>query len=245
MEEPEEGQTTVEESQLSEVSSEHLKEQVELVRQLAQAVSKGFREPPLPSWKKVLYPVLVFGVLFLVVFLLIFDRSRRQLIASVGEGWSSVYGDRQNEIFRLPPPPLKAVQTRAVISTGRATVGGAEEEEAGVLFLDKKPPELGKEEGKETLAQAVILAKNSFNEAAYNLLRATSETAGALTENSIPEFEFQDWRPVKDDPPEAWIDLVVKRQSDGELVHLIWSVHTETERLTPLSQAARDLEASR
>ena len=244
MEEPEEGQTAVEESQLPEISSEHLKEQIELVRQLAQAAPPVFRERPLSGWKQIVYPVLVFGVLFFVVFLLIFDRSRLQLIASIGEGWSSTYGDRKNEIFRLPPPPPKAVQTQAVILTGRIPVGGAEEEE-GVLFLDRKPPALGKEKGGEAPSRAVILAKNSFNEAAYTLLRATSETAGELTKNNIPEFEFQDWRPVKDDPPEAWIDLVVTRRSDGELVHLIWSVNTETERMTPLSQAARDLQASR
>ena len=243
MEEPEESQAQAEESQPAEVSSEHLKEQMELVRQLAQAVPKGFREPPPSSWRKVLYPVLVFGVLFLVVFLLIFDRSRRQLIASVGEGWGSVYGERQTEIFRLPPPPPKAVQTRAVISPGRVIIGGAEEEEEGVLFLDRQPPALGREEEEEAPA-AFILAKNSFNEAAYDLLRATSEAAGDLTESRIPGLEFQDWRPVKDDPPEAWIDLVVTRRSDGELVHLIWSVNTETERMTPLSQAARDLESS-
>ncbi len=243
MEDPEESQTTVEESQLPEISSEHLQEQIELVRQLAQAAPPVFRERPLPGWKQVLYPVLVFGVLFFVVFLLIFDRSRLQLIASMGEGWSRSYGDRQNEVFRLPPPPPKAVQTRVVTPIGRISVGGTEDE-AGVLFLDKNPPVLGKEKGEEAPA-AVILAKNSFNEAAYNLLKATSETVGELTKNNIPEFEFRDWRPVKDDPPEAWIDLVVTRGSDGELVHLIWSVNTETERMTPLSQAARDLEASR
>ena len=243
MEEPEEDQTTVEESELPEISAEHLNEQIELVRQLAQAAPPLFREPPLANWKQVVYPLLVFGVLFLVVFLLIFDRSRQQLIASMGEGFSSAYSDRQREIQRLPPPPPKAVQTRTVTPTGRISIGGAEEEEGGVLFLDRQPPGLGKE--KEKAPAAVILAKNPFNEAAYNLLKATSETAAELTRNNITEFEFQDWRPVKDDPPEAWIDLVATRRSDGELVHLIWSVNTENERTAPLSQAARDLEASR
>ena len=114
----------------------------------------------------------------------------------------------------------------------------------GVLFLDKQPPALGKAK-EEKAPAAIILAKNSFNKAAFNLLTATSETVAELTQNNIEGFDFQDWRPVKDDPPEAWIDLVVTRGSDGELVHLIWSVNTETERMTPLSQAARDLEASR
>jgi len=240
MEEPEENQTTVEESQLPEISSEHLEEQIELVRQLASAAPPVFRERPLPGWKQVVYPVLVFGVLFFVVFLLIFDRSRVQLIASMGEGWNSLYAERQREILRLPPPPPKAVQTRAVFPAGRVPVGGAGEEEGGVLFLDRQPPVLGKEE--EEAPAAIILAKNSFNEAAYDLLKETSETVGNLAQNNIAEFEFQDWRPVKDDPPEAWIDLVVTRRSDGELVHLIWSVNTENQRTAPLSQAARDLE---
>jgi len=61
MEEPEENQTTVEESQLPEISSEHLEEQIELVRQLASAAPPVFRERPLPGWKQVVYPVLVFG----------------------------------------------------------------------------------------------------------------------------------------------------------------------------------------
>ncbi len=96
MEESEEGQTTEEEYQPPEISSEHLQEQIELVRRLAQAAPPVFREQPLPGWKQVASPVLVFGVLFFVVFLLIFDRSRLQLIASMGEGWSRSYGDRQN-----------------------------------------------------------------------------------------------------------------------------------------------------
>jgi hypothetical protein len=162
----------------------------------------------------------------------------------MGEGWSSTYGDRQNEVFRLPPPPPKAVTTRTVFPSGRIFLGGAEEETEGVLFLDKQPPALGRAK-EEKAPAAIILAKNSFNKAAFNLLKATSETVAELTQNNIEGFEFQDWRPVKDDPPEAWIDLVVTRGTDGELVHLIWSVNTETERINPLSQAARDLEASR
>ncbi len=91
----------------------------------------------------------------------------------------------------------------------------------------------------------MVLAQNPLNEAAYNLLRETGEAAAELGENKHPEFEFKGWRSVKDDAPEFWIDLIVTRRSDGQEVHLIWSVNTETKRLTALSQAARDLEASR
>lgn len=241
MKESEEDQAKPEESTPPTVSSQHLKEQAELFRQLAKSGLEEVYERSLLGWKKYLYLSLVFGVLFLVVFLLLADRSRRQLIASAGEGWSRLSGAEQNEIFRLPPPPPQAVQTKVLIPGGSASTGGAEEEPVGVLFLDETLP--GPERRERTPAP-LVLAKSPFNEAAYDLLTQTGEVAGELTENHISEFEFKGWRPVKDAAPEFWIDLVVMRRSDGEEVHLIWSVNTETGQVTPLSQAARDLEAS-
>jgi hypothetical protein len=55
-------------------------------------------------------------------------------------------------------------------------------------------------------------------------------------------LEFSSWRSVKDESPEFWIDLVAFRQPEEEEVHLIWSVNTENERVSALSQAARNLE---
>jgi len=242
VQESEDKKTDAEDSKSSTVRSQDLKEQAELFRQLVKAEPQDTFERPLPVWKKYLYLSLVFAVLSLVVFLLIADRSRRQLIASAGEGWSRLSGAEQDEIFRLPPPPPEAVKTRVLIPSGTVATADSEDLQTGVLFWDQT---VSSPEREEQTQAPVVLARNPLNEAAYNLLRETGGVAGELSENKLPEFEFEGWRSVKDDAPEFWIDLVVTRRSDGQEVHLIWSVNTETQRLTALSQAARDLEASR
>ncbi|MCZ6879083.1 MAG: hypothetical protein O7G29_13160 [Acidobacteria bacterium] len=242
MQESEDKKTEAEDCKSPIVSSQDLKEQAELFRELAKAEPQKIFERPLPAWKKYLYLSLIFAVLCLVVFLLIADRSRRQLIASAGEGWNRISGAEQNEIFRLPPPPPQAVRTRVLISGDTVASADDEEQPMGVLFWNQT---LSSPERNEQTAAPVVLAHNPLNEAAYNLLRETEEVTGELGENNHPEFEFKGWRSVKDDAPEFWIDLVVTRRSDGQEVHLIWSVNTETNRITALSQAARDLDASR
>jgi hypothetical protein len=117
-----------------------------------------------------------------------------------------------------------------------------EEESPGVLFLDEFPSVPEQEE--ETPAPEV-LAKGPANEAAYILLREKSATVADLSNNQLQEWEFQSWKPVKDTPPEFWVDLVAVRKSDAQEVHFIWSIDTETAQVRALSQAARDLESSR
>ena len=242
MQESEDKKTEAEDSSSPTVSSEDLKEQAQLFRELAKAHPQEVFERPLPGWKENVYLGLVFAVLCLVVFLLIASRSRRQLIASAGERWNRMSGAEQDEIFRLPPPPPQAVQTRVRIAGDTVVAADDEEQPMGVLFWNQTPTS---PERREQTEAPVVLAQNPLNEAAYDLLRETGQVAGELTENKHPEFEFKGWRSVKDDLPEFWIDLVVTRRSDGQEVHLIWSVNTETNRITALSQAARDLEASR
>ncbi len=242
MQESEGKKTEAEDFKSPTVSSQDLKEQADLFRELAKAEPQKIFERPLPGWKKYFYLSLIFAVLCLVVFLLIADRSRRQLIASAGEGWNRISGAEQDEIFRLPPPPPEAVRTRVLISGDTVASSDDEEQPRGVLFWNQTP---SSPDRQEQTAAPVVLAQNPLNEAAYNLLRETGEVAAELGENKHPEFEFKGWRSVKDDAPEFWIDLIVTRRSDGQEVHLIWSVNTETNRITALSQAARDLNASR
>ena len=242
MQESEDKKTEAEDFESPTVRSQDLKEQAELFRDLAKAEPQEIFERPLPEWKKYLYLSLVFAVLFLVVFLLIADRSRRQLIASAGEGWNRISGAEQDEIFRLPPPPPQAVQTRVLIAGDTVAAANDEEQPTGVLFWNQTP---SSPDRSEQSAAPVVLAQNPLNEAAYNLLSETVEVAAEISENKHPEFEFKGWRSVKDDVPEFWIDLVVTRRSNGQEAHLIWSVNTETNRITALSQAARDLEVSR
>ncbi|MDA2933520.1 hypothetical protein MYX82_04170, partial [Acidobacteria bacterium AH-259-D05] len=145
-------------------------------------------------------------------------------------------------IYRLPPPPPRAIRTRVVTPEVGSPADRTAEEPPRVLFLDSTPVVRGRE---ETPSAPVVLAKTPANEAAYHLLLEASEAAGELSQNALSEFEFSTWRPVKDKPPEFWIDLVATRRSDGQEVHLIWSVNVEGEVVAALSQAARDLETDR
>ena len=219
-----------------EVSFGHLKDQAFSSRQSAAAQAGDFFERPVAGWKQLLYLVLVFGSLFSVVFLLIEEESRHQVIASVG---GVLYQGERVEINRLPPPPPKVIQARVVIAQGTGTSAPSPEEPRGILFLDQDPVRRGVEEATPAPVQ---LPRTEFNQVAYNLLVRLSDAAARLSENSLEGLEFSSWRSVKDESPEFWIDLVAFRQPEEEEVHLIWSVNTENERVSALSQAARDLE---
>ncbi len=221
-----------------EVSFGHLKDQAFSSRQSTAAQAGDFFERPVAGWKQLLYLVLVFGSLFSVVFLLIEEESRHQVIASVG---GVLYQGERVEINRLPPPPPKVIQARVVIAQGTGTTAPSPEEPRGILFLDQDPVRRGVEEEAPAPVQ---LPRTEFNQIAYNLLVRLSDAAARLSENSLEGLEFSSWRSVKDASPEFWIDLVALRQPEEEEVHLIWSVNTENERVTALSQAARDLETS-
>jgi hypothetical protein len=54
-------------------------------------------------------------------------------------------------------------------------------------------------------------------------------------------MELVEWKPVRSQPPEFYIDVVVRRE--GQILHYIWAVDVERQTIRPLSQAARELEA--
>jgi hypothetical protein len=222
------------------LNSAQLKNQAHAFRQGATEQSREFYERPLAGWKQCLYLTLVLGSLFSVVFLLIVDKSRQQFIASFGR---ILYQGERSDINRLPPPPPKVIQARVVIAEGTGFSAPSPEEPRGVLFLDQDPDRIRREE--EAPPAPVELPRTESNEGAYNLLVSLSDAAAQLSQKGLEELEFSNWRTVKDEPPEFWIDLVAVRKPEGEEVHLIWSVNTESERVIALSQAARDLEADR
>jgi len=221
------------------MGSGQLKDQAHSFRQSAVSQSKELYERPLAGWKQVLLLILVLGSLVAAVFLLIEDESRRQLLTSAG---GMLYQGERADINRLPPPPPKVIQARVVTAeTSGISVAGSEEPR-GVLFLDQDPVRIRGEE--EVPASPAELPRTESNQVAFDLLVTLSDAAAKLSQNGLDELEFSSWRPVKDESPEFWIDLVATRQPEGEELHLIWSVHIENERVTALSQAARDLEAS-
>ncbi len=79
---------------------------------------------------------------------------------------------------------------------------------------------------------------------AFQMLKDKSVVAQALIEGELQEdLNYQEWKMVRAREPEFWIDLIAQRSSDQGELHLIWSVNTETGVVTPMSQAARDLNA--
>ena len=85
MSESENDPTQENQTEEPEVSSGNLKDQAFSSRQSTAAQAGEFFERPLAGWKQLLYLFLVFGSLVSVVFLLIMEESRQQLIVSVGE----------------------------------------------------------------------------------------------------------------------------------------------------------------
>ena len=243
MADPTEGKRTTAQTPEPPAGDADLRQQAELFRGLRAEAPTRFAEEPLSGWKKFLYLTSIFFVLLAVIYLLVFGQARRQLIASVGEQWARFYTVEQDEILRLPPPPPQAVKARTVTQVP-LVVGPEREETTGVLFLDEQPFGTSPPE-EEKQPVAVVPPKTDANREAYTLLTEQSEDIRQLVSNSISEFEFEEWQPVKDNPPEFWIDLVVVRPSDGQKVHMIWSINGESGRIRPLSQAARDWQASR
>ena len=79
---------------------------------------------------------------------------------------------------------------------------------------------------------------------AFEMLKDKSVVAQKLIEGELQEdLNYQEWKMVRAREPEFWIDLIAQRSSDQGELHLIWSVNAETGVVTPMSQAARDLDA--
>ena len=103
------------------------------------------------------------------------------------------------------------------------------------------PPE---EEKGEADSQPATTPKDDSSNLAFQMLKAKSTVASKLVEGEMVEdLRYREWKTVRRDGPEFWIDLIVYRSTDRTEFHLIWLVNTDTGTVTPLSQAARDLQS--
>jgi hypothetical protein len=88
------------------------------------------------------------------------------------------------------------------------------------------------------------LREEERSQEAFEMLRDKSVVAQRLIEGELQgDLNYQEWKMVRAREPEFWIDLIAQRSSDQGELHLIWSVNAETGVVTPMSQAARDLDA--
>ncbi len=225
-----------------------LKKQAELLRQLSRKSWDESNQSELASWKQFVYLLIIVGALISVVILLVSEHNRRQLIVSLGEGWIQLAGPQQQKIFRLPPPPPKRPEPKVSRPTFTAAGSETSGDPPQAIFADPEVTArkgVGKR-GRETFGILTPVAppKTSMNEQAYGVLREESDLVSRLVGGSLSELEFKTWKPLKDRPPEFWIDLTAIRRADGQQIHLIWSVNLESNEITALSQEARDLEGT-
>ncbi len=167
------------------------------------------------------------------LWLLFSPDTRQTMILSLGEGWARFsMGNREIEIIQLPPPPPRELVPRLDLRQLEIDF-----EADNQLLLEES---LSAETEKPTF---VPPPKTSSSRAAFQLLTQESKVAGSLVAGTLEGFSFTDWRPLKSDPREHWIDLIAVGTSDGSEYHLVWQVNLEGKRVEPLSQNARDLEA--
>ena len=225
-----------------------LKKQADLLRQVSRKGWDGSNESELAKWKQCVYLLIILGALIAVVILLVSENNRRQLIASLGDGWIQLSGPHQQKIFRLPPPPPKRPESKLSQSTFAVASSKPSEDPPQEIFANSEVT-AKKEVGKRGRERFGILApaaplKTAMNEQAYGVLQEESDLVSQLVGGDLSEFEFKTWKPLKDKPPEFWIDITAVRRVDGQEIHLIWSVNLESNAITALSQEARDLEGT-
>ena len=185
------------------------------------------------------YTLLTFTVLFAAIILLSLASVRQGLITNVHQQWSEWTASASStEIFRLPSPPPRVIEREVAVRTAPVLVPA--EDRMEVLYADGEEGAPSPRQGKKP---DVILEKTKDSIAAYDLLSKKSPVVRDLKEGKYPRYKFVEWRAVKNSAPVFWIDLLASESSDGQQLHLVWSVNLETGDLSALSQAARDLES--
>jgi hypothetical protein len=217
------------------LDSERLRQQAEEIRRDASLVAPPSTAAP-SRLAQAAYLVLLVVVVAAVIFLIASERSRLGLIETVAAAWGRATGTESAEIYRLPAPPPKAVEPRVVLQgTPTFTYRSSPQLEGGQPIDERYGPDAA-----EPARRPGPPERTAGSNAAYQLLTQKSEHARRLSTNAIPEYQFKEWRPVRNEPPDFWVDVIATRE--GREIHFIWSINTETEVIRPLSQDARDLE---
>ena len=98
---------------------------------------------------------------------------------------------------------------------------------------------------KETKHQGVNGAETTapLVRQAFQLLREKSKTASSLVQRGrYEDLRFESWAPLRAELNEFQLQLIAVREPGGDRVRLVWSVNLETQTVSPLNDAARELE---
>jgi len=132
-------------------------------------------------------------------------------------------------------PAPKVVQSSPA---SRNTGGTAQTAPAGEL--ETKPQETVEPE----VAVEEEPAVSELAERSFQILLAKSDLANQLVEGTLEEYSYKEWKAVERSSTEVYVDLVAETASQEREVHFVWAVDTEAQSVKPMSQAARDLQAS-
>jgi len=166
--------------------------------------------------------------------LLLSETNRHRMIHRLGNEVTRLYQSKESRgIFELPPPPPSRVEPQ-VIFRSAAPVAQPE----GTVYTATAD-----ESGNETIEKIFIPPQVTPGfEAAFRLLSSESVAASKLFNGALPDLSYKEWKPLQNKHPEYMIAMVAEQVSSETEIQYVWSVNTETSRIVPLSQAARDLE---
>ncbi len=236
-------ETESSEEKAKSIDPEVLRQQAEEIRQ------SGYLQPEEPPkaasrWAQIVYLTILVLVIGSVLFLLVSRGSRLWLLKGVARGWSKVSSTQESaEIFTLPAPPPKTVEPKVVLQGSPTFVfrgGGAPSRPAPEESAETTEPDTTAGAPEDESKPPAPPEKTTGSKAAYDLLVKNSEVARKLTSNGFPDLQFKEWKPVKNSPPEFWINVVAAQA--GRNVEFVWVVNTESGTVKALSQNARDLE---
>lgn len=236
-------ETQSSEDKAKSIDPEVLRQQAEEIRQSSFVRSE---EPPktVSRAAQIIYLVILVVVIGSVIFLLASRGTRLWLLKGIAHSWSRVSSQQSAEVFKLPPPPPKTVEPKVIqqgapsfVFRGGGSVRSAPQEPAG----EAASPDTSTGDQQDESKPVAPPEKTTGSKAAYDLLIKNSEVARKLTTNGFPDLQFKEWKPVRNSPPEFWINVVASKA--GQNVEFVWSVNTESGTVRALSQNARDLQA--
>ncbi len=235
-------ETPSSEDKAKSIDPEVLRQQAEEIRQTTYVRTE--ESPKMASrWVQAVYLAILVLVIGSVIFLLASRGSRLWLLKGVARGWTKVSNQENAEVFKLPAPPPKTVEPKVVLQGSPTFVfrgGGSSAKPAAPPEQSAETAETDTGAAQDDSKPPAPPEKTTGSKAAYDLLVKNSEVARKLTTNGFSDLQFKEWKPVKNSPPEFWINVIAARA--GQNVEFVWVVNTESGTVKALSQNARDLE---